>query len=76
MNGLEPVYNLIIKILSIKKFNTILCLIDLKANASTDNSTTENTSNCIDSIAENSPINQIVVSLQPNDHGRDWGFIS
>jgi hypothetical protein len=54
---MEPIYNLIIRILSMNESNTILCWIDLKTNDSTDNSTIENTNNCIDNIAENSPIN-------------------
>jgi hypothetical protein len=58
---MEPIYNLIIRILSMNEFNTILCWIELKADDSTDNSTIENTNNCIENIAENSPIDRMNV---------------
>ncbi|VVB65073.1 Uncharacterised protein [uncultured archaeon] len=61
MHGKEPIYNLIIKILSINEFNIIIRWIELKANDSMDNSTIENTNNCIDNIAENSPIDRMNV---------------
>ena len=61
MNGIEPIYNLILKILSMKEFNIIICWIDLKTNDFTDNSTIENTTNCIDNIAENTPIDRMNV---------------
>lgn len=57
MHGKEPICNLIIKILSINEFNITIRWIDLKANDSMDNSTIENTNDCIDNIAENTPIN-------------------
>lgn len=56
MIGKEPIYNLIMKILSINAFNNILHWIDLRASDSMDKSTVENTNNCIVNIAENSPI--------------------
>jgi hypothetical protein len=64
LNGIEPIYNLIIDnliicILSINEFDTIFSCIDLKANYSMENSTIENTNNCIDNIADKSPINCI-----------------
>ena len=61
MNGIEPIYNLILKILSMNEFNIIICWIDLKTNDFTDNSTIENTTNCIDNIAENTPIDRMNV---------------
>jgi hypothetical protein len=61
LHGKEPIYNLIIKILSINEFNIIIRWIDLKPNDSMDNSTIENTNNCIDNIAENSPIDRMNV---------------
>ncbi len=62
MHGKEPIYNLIIEILSINAFNNnILRWIDLRANDSVDKSTVENTNYCIVNIAENSPIERMNV---------------
>jgi len=56
LHGKEPIYHLIVEILSINVYNYILRWIDLKANDSMYKSTIGNTNSCIESIDENSPI--------------------
>jgi hypothetical protein len=64
LHGKEPIYNLIIELLSINGYYAILRWIDLEANDSMDKYTLVNTNSCIESIAENSMIDLMNVREQ------------